>query len=214
MGFHHVAITTRDADATHAFYTEVMGFDLVRVEAAPAAEGGWARHLFYDTGQRRVPRRVGPARQPVGARRVRPVDQPRPRASRRGRTISRSPSRTSRRWPATGDRWRDHGYDVLQIDHGWCTSIYLDDPNGIAVECCCTTRAFTDADARGRQRRRAARPALTRRPTPEVYEATTLAAALTSEPGRGVGGGAAQRPCTRAAISATRATSSACTDCR
>src|ERR1039457_2935380 len=50
MPFHHVAITTRDPDATHAFYTQVMGFSLVRVEAGPAAEGGWARHLFYDTG--------------------------------------------------------------------------------------------------------------------------------------------------------------------
>ena len=55
MAFHHVAITTRDLDATHAFYTEVMGFELVRVEAAPTPEAGesgegWARHLFYDTG--------------------------------------------------------------------------------------------------------------------------------------------------------------------
>src|SRR5271157_4432621 len=50
VGFHHVAITTRDPEATHRFYTEVLGFSLVRVEAAPGAEGGWARHLFYDTG--------------------------------------------------------------------------------------------------------------------------------------------------------------------
>jgi hypothetical protein len=27
-----------------------MGFDLVKTEVAPAPEGGWARHLFYDTG--------------------------------------------------------------------------------------------------------------------------------------------------------------------
>ena len=32
MGFHHVAITTRDLAATHAFYTDVMGFELVRVD--------------------------------------------------------------------------------------------------------------------------------------------------------------------------------------
>ena len=51
MAFHHVAITTNDLDATHRFYTEAMGFELVKVEAQPTdARSGWARHLFYDTG--------------------------------------------------------------------------------------------------------------------------------------------------------------------
>jgi catechol 2,3-dioxygenase-like lactoylglutathione lyase family enzyme len=27
MSFHHVAVATRDLAATHAFYTEAMGFD-------------------------------------------------------------------------------------------------------------------------------------------------------------------------------------------
>ncbi len=75
---------------------------------------------------------------------------------------------------ATRDRWRAHGYDVLQVDHGWCTSIYIDDPNGIAVECCCTTRAFTAADAaEADQLRRADRPPLEEPKDPEAYEATT-----------------------------------------
>jgi hypothetical protein len=74
---------------------------------------------------------------------------------------------------AVRERWRGHGYDVLQIDHGWCTSIYLDDPNGIAVECCCTTRAFTPDDAAEADTlRRAARPPLGELRAPEVYEAT------------------------------------------
>jgi len=173
MGFHHVAITTRDAEATHAFYTEVMGFHLVRVEAATAAEGGWARHLFYDTGggeclavwelhdNPAVPDAFDPS-------------------------ISRGlglPSWTNHlafavedlaALAATRDRWRAHGHDVLQIDHGWCTSIYLDDPNGIAVECCCTTRAFTAADAAEADvRRRAPRPDLDPPPAPEVFAAAT-----------------------------------------
>ena len=53
MAFHHIAIATRDLEATHRFYTEAMGFQLVRVEAMPAGmpdSPGWARHLFYDTG--------------------------------------------------------------------------------------------------------------------------------------------------------------------
>jgi hypothetical protein len=34
----------------------------------------------------------------------------------------------------------------MQIDHGWCTSIYTNDPNGIVVEFCTTTRALTAGD--------------------------------------------------------------------
>ncbi len=31
--------------------------------------------------------------------------------------------------------------DIIQMDHGWCTSIYTLDPNGIMVEFCVTTDA-------------------------------------------------------------------------
>ena len=46
MGFHHVAVTTRNVAATHAFYTEAMGFDLVKVEAAATDGGGWTWSSF------------------------------------------------------------------------------------------------------------------------------------------------------------------------
>src|SRR5436309_13881444 len=48
--FHHTAFATKDPAATHAFYTEAMGFELVKVEVAPTPKGGWAKHFFYDTG--------------------------------------------------------------------------------------------------------------------------------------------------------------------
>ncbi len=35
---------------------------------------------------------------------------------------------------------------MIEIDHGWCTSIYANDPGGTLVEFCCTTRAFTQVD--------------------------------------------------------------------
>src|ERR1700704_5052350 len=43
-------------------------------------------------------------------------------------------------------RWLGSGNDVVEIDHGWCTSIYTNDPNGIAVEFCTTTTTFTERD--------------------------------------------------------------------
>ena len=51
MGFHHVAVAVNDLAATHDFYTEAMGFALVKAVVAPTdAPGGWAKHVFYDTG--------------------------------------------------------------------------------------------------------------------------------------------------------------------
>jgi catechol 2,3-dioxygenase-like lactoylglutathione lyase family enzyme len=43
-------------------------------------------------------------------------------------------------------RWLEHGHDVMEVDHGWCTSIYTNDPNGILVEFCATTRALGPQD--------------------------------------------------------------------
>jgi len=43
MAYHHVAVAVSDLAETHRFYTEVMGFELVKAQAAPTdAPGGWA----------------------------------------------------------------------------------------------------------------------------------------------------------------------------
>jgi catechol 2,3-dioxygenase-like lactoylglutathione lyase family enzyme len=177
MGFHHVAITTRDPAGTHAFYADVMGFRLVRVEAAPTAEGGWARHLFYDTGNGECLAVWDIHDDPA-------VPEDFDPSISRGLGLPTWTNHLAFAAPdlealtAARERWRAHGYDVLQINHGWCTSIYLDDPNGIAVECCCTTRAFTDADAvEADELRQAERPPLGEPPRPEVYAATAAVAA-------------------------------------
>ncbi|NDH24120.1 MAG: VOC family protein, partial [Actinobacteria bacterium] len=34
MGISHIALAVKDLEATHRFYTDVMGFDLVKVEIA------------------------------------------------------------------------------------------------------------------------------------------------------------------------------------
>ncbi len=144
MGYHHVAIATRDIEATHAFYTEAMGFDLVRVETAPTDEpGGWAKHLFYDIGGNGMfavwdlhdPRveDFDPAVStglglPVWVNHV-AFDAP-----------------TIADLEAGRDRWLDEGLDVMEIDHEWCRSVYTLDPTGTMVEWCTTTRVFSDAD--------------------------------------------------------------------
>ena len=63
--------------------------------------------------------------------------------------------------------------DVVEIDHGWCVSIYANDPNGIMVEFCTTTREFSDADAEEAQRLLAdPEPPLEKPPKTVVYRAS------------------------------------------
>jgi catechol 2,3-dioxygenase-like lactoylglutathione lyase family enzyme len=143
MAFHHVAIATRDLDATNAFYTGPMGFSLDRIVAAPSPERGWARHAFYDTGNGQMIAFWDLHDDPTLAE----FDP----------SISRGlglPAWTNHLafsadtlddLHAQRERWLDHGVDVAEIDHGWCTSIYTMDPNDIMVEFCCTTAVTTDA---------------------------------------------------------------------
>ena len=175
MAFHHVAIAARDLEATHRFYSEAMGFELVKVDAIPFLEDGWARHLFYDTGNGellaiwdlhndKLPE-FNPALSTglglpnfvnhiaFGASDLDDLD-------------------------ARKDRWLAHGHDVVKIDHGWCTSIYTDDPSGTMVEFCTLTRALTADDRKQAQEYLAqAKPPIdTQEPPIEFFEAKSLSA--------------------------------------
>lgn len=144
MAFHHLAIATRDVKATHAFYTCAMGFELARVEVARVGTRGFAKHLFYDCGDGEMiafwdfhdaglrddwsPAISDALGLPHWANHV-------------AFAASDLADLEARR-----ERWLENGCDVMQIDHGWCTSIYTNDPNGIMVEFCTTTRALASAD--------------------------------------------------------------------
>lgn len=143
MGFHHIALATPDIAATHAFYTEAMGFELVKAVVAPTPEGGWAKHVFYDTGGGgmiafwdlhvdSLPTVRGAISRDLGL----PewvnhlaFDAPDPTALDGAR-----------------ERWSARGFDVFEIDHGFCRSIYTIDPAGTLVEWCMDTRPLTDEE--------------------------------------------------------------------
>jgi catechol 2,3-dioxygenase-like lactoylglutathione lyase family enzyme len=145
MGFHHIAVAARDMDATHHFYTEAMGFQLVKaVVAATDAPGGWAKHLFYDTGNGQLiafwdlhDPRVEPGFE-AGLSKAMGVPHFVNHLAFAADSLDDLEARKQ--------RLLDNGYDVAEIDHGWCTSIYADDPNGTLVEFCVTTAAFTAVD--------------------------------------------------------------------
>lgn len=144
MGFHHTAFATRDLEATHKFYTEAMGFQLAKVVAAPSPEGGWAKHVFYETGKdeyiafwelhdMNVPQSWSPA-----------ISTGQGLPSWVNHLAFRADDLDD--IEARKQRWLQHGQGVAEVNHGWCTSIYTEDPNGILVEFCKTTKALDQAD--------------------------------------------------------------------
>lgn len=145
MGYHHTAFATRDMEATHRFYTEMMGFTLVKAVVGPTEQpDGWAKHLFYDTG---------------GNGLIAFWDLHDDTLAGNDTAISTGlgfPTwinhiafdTTPEEIDAKRDRWLDEGYDVMEIDHGFCRSIYTHDPNGILVEWCADTRPLDDDDRR------------------------------------------------------------------
>lgn len=149
MGVHHIALLARDLAATHRFYSEVMGFTLVKVMAVPlkpGSPGSWARHAFYRTGARSDADLIAfwelndPALREVRTDISTALGLP----AWVNHLAFEAPSAEALEGLIA--RWLDHGLEVTEVDHEFCRSIYTMDPNGIMVEYCLNTRPFTDEE--------------------------------------------------------------------
>lgn len=171
MAFHHVALATRDPVATHEFYSEVMGFQLLKVVAAPTPSGeGWSRHFFYDTGGEGGMLafwELHDAEIGDGFR----TDLAKSLGLPVWVNHLAFDAATIDDLTAHRERWRSHGITVAEVDHGFCRSIYATDPNGIMVEFCCTTRPFTAAEVDDAARLlRVGQPPLEPEPAVTIHE--------------------------------------------
>lgn len=155
MGFHHVALATHDAAVTHRFYTDVMGFHLVKVVATPTpplpdgTSAGFSKHFFYATDE-----------SPNGETGMMAFWEIHDTAIGSDFPVDINASAGLPWWvnhiafdaPTLDDlarhrdRWRSHGQTVLEVDHEFCISIYIRDPSGNMVEFCHSVREFTDAE--------------------------------------------------------------------
>jgi catechol 2,3-dioxygenase-like lactoylglutathione lyase family enzyme len=146
MGYHHLALATRDIHAIHAFYEGVMGFELVKVEVARVMAGGWAKHFFYRMNgddssfiafweMHDVP--GGDAFETSLSKAAGLPDE----MNHIAFAVKSMDELNLRR-----DQWTGAGKQVMEVDHNWCHSIYTKDPNDNLVEFCLTTGSFTDAD--------------------------------------------------------------------
>jgi catechol 2,3-dioxygenase-like lactoylglutathione lyase family enzyme len=144
MPYHHLAIATRDMPATHTFYSQAMGFELVKVEVAATPQGGWAKHFFYDTGEGELMAFWElhddelPSEFETGLSRAAGLPEWVNHVAFKANEMSDIET--------AKNRWLEHGYDVLEIDHNWCYSVYATDPGGTLVEFCITTAEFSQAD--------------------------------------------------------------------
>ncbi|MEM9203412.1 MAG: VOC family protein [Actinomycetota bacterium] len=147
MGISHIALAVKNIEATHRFYTDVMGFELVKVEIA-AMRGGKARHAFYSTGSaddqmiafwdlRGVPGMEDGYETDIS----------------RGLGLDPFTNHLAFQADSVDDltvrrsRMAEAGCQVVEIDHGWIQSIYTEDPDGNVVEFAIVTEAFTSDDA-------------------------------------------------------------------
>ena len=150
MAYHHVAVAVTDLAETHRFYTEVMGFELVKAQAAPTdAPGGWAKHVFYATGplvEGEPPELI--AFWELHDERMASFDPAISTGLGLEPWVNHIAFHAHDRADvdARKQHWLDHGADVVEIDHGFCLSIYTLDPNRILVEFCTDLAPYTEAD--------------------------------------------------------------------
>ena len=130
-GVHHIAFTTRDVEATYEFYTHKLGMRLLHAESHRQGEG-YFRHFFFGMG----------GGESIAFFQLEGVgeDPDFKTEISKGLGLPTWANHIAFRLDnleeikAMTKRMHEHGIDqVMEIDHGWCTSIYALDPNGLAL---------------------------------------------------------------------------------
>ena len=167
---HHVAYTTRDPEATYEFYSKKLGMRLLRCESHRQGDG-YLKHYFFGIG----------AGEAIAFFELEGVGEDADFRTEISTGLGLPPWANHIAFrldsldelEAMTTQMHERGIEhVSQIDHGWCTSIYTLDPNGIMVEFCVTT----DAEAFEQSEEEALR--LLRQPASEIAEETRKEASV------------------------------------
>lgn len=150
-GFSHIGLTTRDLEETKYFYGEVLGFKVVVDDHILIEGGGTIRHIFFDVGRDQLVAFMAPQQVPD-------VPETYDTGINRGLGIPTSfyhfafEARSLINLLDKRAELRAKGVDVSEVsDHGWSSSIYFRDPNGVTLEYCCATRDLREDDAAMRE---------------------------------------------------------------
>ena len=148
---HHIAFACRDLDETHDFYEGLLGLPLVHTEIAHRGDGHM-KHVFYDLGDGSC----------IAFFYLQGLGEPAPLKTAVSTDLGLpvwvnhvALRADQERVEATRARLEEAGVAVeMELDHGWCQSIYVVDPNGILVELCVDTPGFVpDPETADRLRR-------------------------------------------------------------
>jgi len=150
LGFNHIDLATKDMGATIDFYTNVLGFPVVRSDRIERETGGYSEHVFFDAGggqmiafagAEHVPNRF-PKDLDTGINRGLGVPD--------GVYHFAFEAGSVEALHALKAELEQRGVKVRGVeDHeGWCKSIYFRDPNGLQMEYCHVVRELTEDDAR------------------------------------------------------------------
>jgi catechol 2,3-dioxygenase-like lactoylglutathione lyase family enzyme len=145
---HHLAITPKNFAASHRFYTEVMGFRLVKIVKRQAMGGwqaGWTKHVFYDTGK-------GSYFVLWDLHLTDLKDSDWKPAISTGLGLPWWINHIAfevdgmEELEERKQRWLAAGHKVSEVVHEFITSIYTKDPDGNMVEFTCNTHELTESD--------------------------------------------------------------------
>lgn len=144
---HHLAVATKNIVKAHHFYTEVMGFSLVKAVKRQAPGGGWTKHVFYDMGDgslfalwdlhgmaNDIPPESWKAGLSTGLGLPGWINHI-------AFEVEDEVDLQRRR-----QRWLDNGYHVTDVDHDFIRSSYTFDPDGTMVEWTYRTRSLDQSD--------------------------------------------------------------------
>jgi catechol 2,3-dioxygenase-like lactoylglutathione lyase family enzyme len=148
-GVHHIGLASTNYEATVDFYTKVMGWEIGWQDFFAAPDGtALMRHVFFDTGDGSYVAFMCPTPEMS--------EMPNSWATdiNSGLGLNFGGVYHFAYWVDSVEELeqrqgelRERGCETTEIvDHGWCQSIYFNDPNGLSLEYCVTTRVFNDDD--------------------------------------------------------------------
>lgn len=148
---HHIAFACRDLEATHHFYEELLGFPLVYTEV-DERKRGYMKHVFYDLGDGSCMAffDLHGMGEPDDLRTAISTDLDLPVWV--NHVAIRADEQRIREVKARLDA--ENMPLTMELDHGWCQSAYVVDPNGILVEFTVDTPGFKADPAEANRLRR------------------------------------------------------------
>jgi len=139
VGLHHAAYACADLEATNHFYEDLLGLPLVHTEVEHLQDG-YFRHVFYDLGDGSCIAFFdlhGVGEKPDWSSSLsRPNGLPVWVNHFAFRATEEKQNEVRARMEAAGIK------ALMDVDHGWCHSLYYLDPNGIMIELCRDTPGF------------------------------------------------------------------------